>query len=184
MAARIRAGDARAEEEFVAMFERRVRAFAVVNLSDAATAEELVQDILWGVIRALREGRVEKTEQLAAFVFGTARNLLKDGVRSRARQKLTPLGEAEIPRRPSEQEEFERNHAAQQAIAKLEPHERIVLMLTLVEGLNPEQIGERLGMQANAVRQRKARALRKLGEILRPRSQNAGPHLLRGVDTR
>jgi DNA-directed RNA polymerase specialized sigma24 family protein len=101
----------------VAIFQGRVRAFARVNLNDASLADALVQDILWALIRALREGRVQQPEQLAAFVFGTARNLLSDVVRTRAR---------EIPRATTAQE-LERGHAARQAIARLERHERDVL---------------------------------------------------------
>ena len=183
IAARVQAGDRSAEEKFVAIFQGRVRAFARVNINDPQLADELVQDVLWAVVRALREGRVQQPEQLAAFVFGTARNLLNDVVRTRAREKLGPLPEVEIPRAATEQQEFERGHAARQAIAKLEPHERDVLMLSLVEGLNPEQIAERLGIKADAVRQRKARALRRLGETLGIRSQTGVPQLLKSVDT-
>lgn len=153
-------------------------------MGDSHLADELVQDVLWGVIRALREGRVEQPEQLPSFVFGTARNLLKDGIRTRARERLGPLPEGEIPSPAQEQREFERTHAARQAIARLESHERIVLMLSLVEGLNPEQIAARLGINAAAVRQRKARALRRIGEILGTRSQSTAVDLLKGMDTR
>jgi RNA polymerase sigma factor (sigma-70 family) len=184
VAVRIQDGDRAAEERFVAIFQGRVRAFARVNLGEPHLVDELVQDVMWAVIRALREGRVQEPKQLGAFVFGTARNLVNDVVRTKAREKLGPLPEAEIARAATEQQEFERGHAARQAIAKLEPHERDVLMLSLVEGLNPEQIGERLGIRADAVRQRKARALRRLGETLGIRSQTSPPRLLKGVDTR
>lgn len=184
IAARVQAGDRSAEEKILAIFQGSVRAFARVNLNDAQLADELVQDVLWAVVRALREGRVPQPEQLAAFVFGTARNLLNDAVRTRAREKPGPLPDVEVPRAAAERREFERGRAARQAIAKLEPHERDVLMLSLVEGLNPEQIAERLGIKADAVRQRKARALRRLGETLGIRSQSGVPQLLKGVDTR
>ena len=151
IAARIQAGDRAAEERFVTIFQGRVRAFARVNLGDPQLVDALVQEVLWAMIRALREGRVAQPEQLGGFAFETARNLLKDGLRMRA-----------ATGRP----EFERGQAARQAIAKLEAHERDVLMLSLVEGLNPEQIGERLGIKADAVRQRKAGTLRRLGETL------------------
>ena len=53
-----------------------------------------------------------------------------------------------------------------------------VLLLALVDGLGPEQIGRRLGVTAEVVRQRKSRALRRLGELLKDPSQTQprGPH--------
>ena len=135
-------------------------------------AEELVQDVLWAVIRALREGRVQQPGQLGAFVWGTARNLLNDRIRLRARLRSTPLVPgAEFPHPARHQEEFERNHAARQAIARLDPHESAVIMLILVDGLGPEEVASRLGILPDAVRQRKSRALKKLGGLLGSRSQ-------------
>ena len=172
LADRIQAGDAEAEDEFVHMFQRRVRAFALANGADEPIAEELVQETLWGVITALRQGRVQQPEQLAAFVWGTARNHLNHRFRLKARDKTTSLSSsADFPRPPREHEDFERQHAARQAIATLEPHERAVLLLSLVDGLGPDEIAERLGILPDAVRQRKSRALKKLTEMLAGRSQ-------------
>ena len=167
LAARICTGDSGAEEEFVHAFQGRIKAFALANGADPQTSDDLVQEVLWGVIRALRDRRVQQPEQLAGFVWGTARNLLRDRLRMRARDKTTSLApSADFPRPAREQHEFERNHAAQQAIAMLEPHEREVPLLSLVDGLGPEEIADRLGILPDAVRQRKSRAMRKLSELL------------------
>jgi RNA polymerase sigma factor (sigma-70 family) len=175
LAERIQSGNSEAEDEFVQIFQRRIRAFAVANGAD----EELVQETLWGVIAALREGRVQQPEQLAAFVWGTARNHLNQRIRSRARDKTTSLpSSADFPRPPREHQDFERQHAARQAIATLEAHERAVLLLSLVDGLAPGEIAARLGILPDAVRQRKSRALKKLSEILGTRSQPARRRLL------
>jgi RNA polymerase sigma-70 factor (ECF subfamily) len=172
LADRIRSGDPRAEEEFVRMFQRRIRAFTLANGADETLAEELVQETLWAVISALRQDRVQQPDQLAAFVWGTARNLLNDRVRLRARNRTIALSPgADFPRPPHEHEAFERNHAARQAIATLERHERAVLLLSLVDGLAPDEIAQKLGILPDAVRQRKSRALKKLAEILGRRSQ-------------
>ena len=167
LALRIRAMESAAEEEFVVLFQRRIRGFAVTNGGDAALAEELSQDVLWAVIRSLREGKVQQPAQLPAFVWGTARNLLSDRIRSRSREKLTPLLEGmDMPRPALEQHEFERQRAAEQAIGTLEPHERGVLLLSLVDGLRADAIAAKIGITSEAVRQRKSRALKKLTEIL------------------
>ena len=177
LAVRIQAHEAAAEEEFVVLFQRRIRGFALANSGDPALAEELSQDVLWAVIRSLREGKVQQPAQLPAFVWGTARNLLSDRIRSRSREKLTPLLEGmDMPHPTLQQHEFERQRAAEQAIDTLEPHERGVLLLSLVDGLRADDIAARIGITPDAVRQRKSRALRKLVEILgsghRPASVN------------
>jgi RNA polymerase sigma factor (sigma-70 family) len=179
LAVRIQAKEPAAEEEFVGMFQRRIRGFALANAGDPALAEELSQDVLWAVIRSLREGKVQQPGQLPAFVWGTARNLLNDRLRTRSREKLQPLtDEMEMSRPAMEQQNFERQRTAHQAIGTLEPHERGVLLLSLVDGLRAEDIAARMGISSDAVRQRKSRALRKLAEILAPRSQAATPGLL------
>jgi RNA polymerase sigma-70 factor (ECF subfamily) len=179
LAVRIQAREAAAEEEFVAMFQRRIRGFALANAGDLALADELSQDVLWAVIRALREGKVEQPAQLPAFVWGTARNLLNGRLRTRSREKLQPLtDDMELSRPAVEQAEFERHRAAHQAIGTLEPHERGVLLLSLVDGLQADDIAARIGITAEAVRQRKSRALKKLSEILATRSQPATLGLL------
>jgi len=78
LAIRVHAGDPAAEDELFRTFEGRVRAYGVVNSGDLYLAEELVQEVLWAVIRALRKGQVRQPDQLSSFVFGTARNLLHD----------------------------------------------------------------------------------------------------------
>jgi RNA polymerase sigma-70 factor (ECF subfamily) len=179
LASRIQAQDADAEEEFVRIFQRRIRGFALANAGDAALADELAQDVLWAVIRSLREGKVQQPALLPAFVWGTARNLLSDRLRARSREKLQPLTEDLALAQPAlAQELFERQRAAHQAIGTLEPHERGVLLLSLVDGLKADDIALRIGITADAVRQRKSRALKKLAEILGTRSQSVTPGLL------
>jgi RNA polymerase sigma factor (sigma-70 family) len=185
LALRVEVGDVAAEDELFRLFEPRVRAFGVVNSGDAYLAEELVQEVLWAVIRALRKGQVRRTDQLPSFVFGTARNVLNDRVRLRAREKLDQLSShSEIAQPRAEQYAFERKLAAEQAIRTLEPHERIVLLLSMVDGLEPGEIAARLGISAESVRQRKSRAIRKLTELLASQSQRLSPGLLRCMDQR
>lgn len=181
LAARIQSGDAAAEEEFVGLFQRRIRGFAIAHTHDWDLADELVQSVLWAVIRAVRDGKLQQPGQLPAFVLGTARNLLNDRLRTKSRERLEPLTDemaSTIPAAPSG--DFERSHSARQAIATLEPHERWVLMLSLVEGLGPDEIAQRLKITPESVRKRKSRALRRLTEIMGASHNRAG----RGYSTK
>src|ERR1039457_6897000 len=122
---------------------------------------------MWAVIRALRKEQVRQTDQIPAFLFSTARNLLHDRLRTRSREKLDPFSpDAEISRPAREQHDFERSHAARQAIHLLEPHERVVILLSLVDGLSADEVAARLRITPESVRQRKSRGIRKLVEIL------------------
>jgi RNA polymerase sigma-70 factor, ECF subfamily len=179
LAERIRAHDAAAEEELFTIFHKRVRGFGVAHTRDASLADDLAQEVVWAVIRALREGKVQQPAGLPAFVLGTARNLLADRLRDRSRSRTEPLtGEMETSIAAPAAADFDRHHSARQAIQKLDPHERAVLMLGLVDGLGPEEIAERLNITAESVRKRKSRALRRLSEILGHGSQSGGPRLL------
>ena len=179
LAARIQSRDSAAEDEFFRAFQPRVRGYAMVHTRDRELAEELTQEVLWTAIRALRDGKVQHPGQLPAFVLGTARNLINDERRSRSRSRTEPLDEqAEQTIAASRNDDFERRHSACQAIAKLEPHERWVLMLSLVEGLGTDEIAARLKITSESVRKRKSRALKKLAEILRPGQDRGAPDLL------
>jgi RNA polymerase sigma-70 factor (ECF subfamily) len=183
LALRIHGGDAAAEEDFFRKFEQRVRAFVVVNSGDRDLAEELTQEVLWAVIRALRKGQVRQMDQLPSFLFGTARNLLNNTLRTRSREKLDQFSaDVEIPRPATEQRDFERSHAARQAIGMLEPHERVVILLSLLDGLNADEVAVRLGISPESVRQRKSRGIRRLTEILTPQSQEQRLGPLRIMD--
>ena len=50
------------------------------------------------------------------------------------------------------------------ALAVLDSTDRKILLLTLIEGLKPGEIGARLGLTSEVVRTRKSRALKKAAE--------------------
>jgi len=75
-------------------FSRRVFVMGVVRTRDREAARELVQDVLMAVIGALRKGQLQDADKLAAFVHGTARNLINNQLRSQSqRPPLEPLPE-------------------------------------------------------------------------------------------
>jgi RNA polymerase sigma-70 factor (ECF subfamily) len=169
LAERIRVGDAAAEEELFGIFHKRVRGFGIAHTHDVALVDDLAQEVLWAVIRALREGKVQQPTALPGFVLGTARNLLASRIREHARSRTEPLtGEMEAMIPATVAADFDRQHSARQAIQHLEPHEREVLLLSLVDGLGADEIAERLNISAESVRKRKSRALRRLWGMLSP----------------
>jgi len=123
---------------------------------------------------------VRDTERLGAFIHGTAINLINNFLRSRSRRPRSEELPEDLPL-PDATDVLERDcdrELLQRSFARLEPGDREVLSLTLVDGLDPEDIARRIGLSGAAVRQRKSRALKRLREALAGESHGGpgGPH--------
>lgn len=165
----IRDGSPESETTFALFFQPRIRVYAYHALQSRAAVDDVVQETLWAAIRALREGRLEKPENLAAFVYSIARHRVMDVHRSEARQRTEPIPDNfDFPALPdADAADREREQIAREAIRGLEPLDREVLNLILLRGLKHEEIGRQLSLTTDAVRQRKCRALRRITEKIR-----------------
>ena len=171
---RLSLGEASAEREFVERFSGRIMTMAVARTRDVESARELVDDVLLAVLGALRRGTVRDTDRLGAFVHGTAVNLINNHLRSRSRHPPPgPLPEdlagADGPARQETAADLRVLH---RCVRELPDLDRAILRLAIVEGLGYVQIAARTGLAPDAVRQRKARALRKLKEMMGTPSPN------------
>lgn len=170
---RIRLGDAAAEEELVQSFGGKVFAMAVARTRDREASRDLVQDVMWAVLQGLRGGQLRAPDKLAAFVSGTARNLINNYFRTRTRAvrdvRHTPSRWMTDPSHSIEDQE--RTQLVRRAVSELESDDRRILMLTLVEGLTPGEIASRLRLSPEVVRQRKSRAIKKVIAMLAERSR-------------
>jgi RNA polymerase sigma-70 factor (ECF subfamily) len=82
-------GDAEAEEALCRRLAPRVYAYARRQQHDAASAKDLVQDVLLLVLEKLRAGEVEAPARLASFALGVCRRVASDLRRGeRRRQEL------------------------------------------------------------------------------------------------
>jgi RNA polymerase sigma-70 factor, ECF subfamily len=164
---RIAAGDRSAEEDLVAYFAPRIRAFVASRAAGRDFAEEVVQDTMMALICTLREGRLR--ENLAALAYGIARNKLADAIRKKMRDRTVPFPkDFDIAVRDQSSELVS---AAQTQIEALEPVDRRILSMTLIDGFKPAEVAAAVGISSEAVRQRKSRALKKLVEHLKPLSR-------------
>ena len=169
LAERIQQGDASAETELVDKFSRRIFVMGLVRTHDRETARELVQDVLMAVICALRKGQLQDADKVAAFIHGTARNLINSRLRSESqRPHLEPLSEDLVAQADLAErlEDAERSMHIQRALQTLGEEDRKILLLTLVEGHKPGEIAAALGLSSEVVRTRKMRALRKLTNLI------------------
>jgi RNA polymerase sigma-70 factor (ECF subfamily) len=163
-----RPGPSAAEEAVVRQFHDRVFLIAHVRTRDREAARDIAQETMLAVIRNLRAGRLRDPDKLPHYVSGTARNLINNHLRSRRRRAETELPAAEIaaPDCEPEVECSERRFLVRRALSQLRPEDRLVLLLTLVDGLAPAEIAERLKLSPEVVRKRKSRALKRAREVL------------------
>jgi RNA polymerase sigma factor (sigma-70 family) len=161
---RIRNGDAAAEDELVRLYERRVFWVVRRRVQEHETSRELADDVLMAVVCALRDGRLHDAGKLRAFIYGTARNLANNYIRSRAARPIfepLPL-ETAAPEHADVVEEKERAEWLERGLSRLARKDREILFRSIVDGQKPRQIAVELGISAVAVRTRKSRALHRL----------------------
>ena len=160
--ARLRAGEARAFEELVTMYQHRVFGVALRMLGNRAEAAEIAQETFLRAHRSLGEFRGEA--RLGTWLYAIASRLclnrLASGPRRHERSDeaallQAPAGEGDAG---GALERAELEAALHQAIAALPEDRRIVVVLRDLQGLSYEAIGEVLGLPLNTVRSRLHRA--------------------------
>ena len=164
LAERIRRHEPSAEDELVSLFCDRVRFLVLTRTRDPEVARDLAQDVMLAVVRALRSQQLRDPERLAGFVYGTARNVINNYLRTRSRSpKEDPIDAAQhLATAVEPVDNSERIALVRRTLATLDATDRRILLLTLVEGLKPGEIGVRLGLSSEIVRARKSRALKKM----------------------
>jgi RNA polymerase sigma-70 factor, ECF subfamily len=172
---RIGGGEEEAEEELVRIFRPRVLTMLRARLRNEEVAREVASDVLMSVLFALRKGRLDDPQKLIAYVHGTARNLANNYLRTRSRQPIeTELSpEVAVVDPVEERERAERIDQVREELRRLDPTDRKILLLTLLEGLKPGEIADRLGLSSDVVRARKSRAVKKIVENVGSPSRNA-----------
>ena len=177
LAERVRQADAAAEEELLQHFKKRVRIMLLARLRDRDAVEDLSQEVLIAILTAVRKGQVREPQKLAAFVHGIARNVVSNHFRTKGLEPASAGIDADTLAvdRAEQLEEAERLDSVRRAVAILEPLDREILLLTLVEGFKPGEIARAKGLSPELVRTRKSRALRKLTERVREMSRKAPP---------
>lgn len=154
-------------EAFTELFHRYrepVYGFFRRRLSDAARAEELAQEAFLAVLRGI--ARYEPRATFRSYLYGIAVNLV---AAERRRQAHAPTPSAEPPERPTPGNPAEAL-CVRDAVTRLDPGEREILLLREYEGLSYAEISMVLRVPVNTVRSRLFRARLALRESLASRS--------------
>ena len=168
--------DRAAEDRVAREFGPRIYLMALVRTGDPEAAKDLSQSTLVEVLQALRKGQLRERDKLAAFICGTARNVINYHLRARGRApRIEPIGDDSFgmdAAQALELERAERLSLVRRAMVRLDPGDRRILTMTLIEGAEPAEIAARLGLSSDVVRQRKSRATRRVIEVVERLSQN------------
>jgi RNA polymerase sigma-70 factor, ECF subfamily len=162
--ARIRSGEGAAEEELVTLYRQPVFAISAARTGDREVARDLTQEVLMAVLKAARSGQIRESEKLAAFIQGTARNLINNYFKSRVRRAESTLEAAEnLSNDPvGALEAAERRRLVQAELRSYSVLDQQILLFSLVDGHSLAEVAERLKMSHEAVRARKSRLVRKI----------------------
>ena len=151
--------DAAAFDEIVSRFMRPGLAVARQILSDAALAEDAVQEAFLRVV-----GHREKYSpgrSFSSWFYTIVRNVCVDMVRRRARQRS--LVEEMARRRPAQQAPADPDAAeALELLDALPKGERDVVELRVVGGLSFAEVAAATGISVEAAKKRAQRGLRRL----------------------
>ena len=157
-------------EKLAVLFERHHIAlfnFFLRLSGDRAASEDLVQDVFMRILK-YRAG-YHGDSKFAVWMFQIARNAHVDWLRKRKGE--LPLDDqlvepASAEPRPERRLETERDaELIRQALERLSPRKREVLMLFRFEELKLREIAEVLGCQVGTVKAQVHRALKDLGRI-------------------
>jgi RNA polymerase sigma-70 factor (ECF subfamily) len=164
--------DLEAEEHFCRRFAPRIRLFGLKRLRSDAGASDLVQDVLILVLDKLRAGEVRELEQIASFVFGTARQLVIDSRRTSGRRtKLLDTFEMSLePAGDSASHTFDTDRLAH-CLQLLAERERAVLVMTFYDDCPADELGTRLGISAGNVRVIRHRGIERLRDCVQGRKE-------------
>lgn len=148
-------------------FHERLRTFLLARVRDAATADDLLQEVFLKVHRSIDSLRDE--QRLAAWLFQITRNALADHHRAR-HEVSAPENDSALEALAAE----ENPAAAEQSLAAsllammrdLPAPYREALELTELEGLTQGELAELLGLSLSGAKSRVQRGREKLKALL------------------
>jgi RNA polymerase sigma factor (sigma-70 family) len=166
----LRRGEPGAFDAVFSAYRRRIYGYLVRMTRRREAAEDLLQETFLRLAQHAK--RLDADTRLGAWLFTVAHRLVQSWGRARAvRAQLAgdlPTEEpAATTRSPLEAlADSEAQLAIERAFAALPPSYREVALLVGIEGMQPIEVAEVLGIRPDAVRQRLARARAQLSELL------------------
>lgn len=170
-------GDETAFEQLVTAFEAQIYNLAYSGLRHRQDAEDVTQEVFLRLWRTRGDFRGECS--VRTYVMHIAHNAITDAMRRRTSRAVSQLpddaDEDDAPHReladPTDLEEEyiqkERRAAVREAIERLEPEGRELVVLRDLNGLSYADIAETTGLPLGTVKSRLSRARDQLKEFLK-----------------
>ena len=175
LVASARKGDARAFNQLVLLYQGMAYNVAYRILGDADSAADATQDAFLSAFKAIRQFR---GGSFKAWMLRIVTNSCYDQLRVKQRRPTDSLDDLEIEedhlrplQDPSEQpdehvERLQLNQVLENGIQRLPVDQRIVLVLSDVQGLNYQEIAEATGLSLGTVKSRLSRGRARLRDLL------------------
>jgi RNA polymerase sigma-70 factor, ECF subfamily len=168
LVSRARAGDYRAFDELVELYQDKIHNYVVRMVGDASAAEDIAQEAFVKAFRNL--GSFRGASSFQTWLYRIASNLTIDAVRRRRRKDNTvsldaplegdegqmarELEDVSVPGPAGRLETAELQGVVHSAIQELSPKLRTVVVLYELQGLSYEEIAEVLGCPLGTVKSR------------------------------
>ena len=142
------------------------------RVNSVEETEELTQEVFVAALNGIQGLRAEDEAGLLGWLFQISRNKLADHLRQRYRRPSAPLEETEAlespqPRPEEVAEAEEERSEVRQALERLTPEQREVILCKYVLGYDNDRTARQVGKNINAVNQLHHRALASLGRLLK-----------------
>ncbi len=179
---RARRGDAGALGELLESVAPRLLRLALRLSGDPVAAEEIVADALYRGSRRL--GRLREPQAVVAWFRRITVNVWRDRLRRRKRLQTAGLDEIAEPVALPRDDPVERarveetRERVRRSVDRLPPWQRVVLVLTVDEGMSPGEIADLLDTTPQRVKANlwhaRTRLRGELGDLLGPRRKGTG----------
>jgi len=172
---RARKGDLDAFNELVIRYQKTAYNVAYRILGDAEAAADAVQDAF---LKAFKNIRRFRGGSFKSWMFRIVTNTCYDVLRARKRRPSssldgmevelnhTPLGDSGVESPEEYAIRQELNRLIQEAINSLPPEQRVIIVLSDIEGFDYREISETLGIPLGTVKSRLSRARAKVRDLL------------------
>ena len=171
----------RDREALGALYDRyagAVYSLSMRMLRDPGAAEEVTQDVFFNVWRRASSYRAQRGS-VTAWLFSIGHHRTIDELRRRRREQTHVQQGVDLTNKPGDGSNDPVDYAALQmvgsqldkALHALRPEQRQVVVLAYFSGLTHSEIASHLGQPLGTVKTRMRLGLKKLREVLGPRTQ-------------
>jgi RNA polymerase sigma-70 factor (ECF subfamily) len=159
------AGDAAAYRSLLKALSPHLRAYYARRLSQAADAEDLVQETLIAI--HTRRATYDAAQPFTAWLHAIARYKLIDHYRRSKLRRTLPLEEADAVFAQEDHDAANAARDVERLLQQLPEARRKLVRAVKIEGLSTAEAAERTGMSESAVKVGVHRGLKKLAALIR-----------------